>query len=408
MRATRFFIHIHQSPWDWLRPLAIGGALFWVFCWMLCGSLDALVISEIHYNPSPGNEELEFVEISNDTTTPEDISGYSFVQGIHYTFPPGTILHGSDVIVVCANVEAVKERYGIENAYGNFNGQLNSGGEELTLVNHVGIVVQSILFNDRGKWPVAPDGSGHSLSLCGIHLDTREPESWTQSLTLGGTPGRPNLQERVVIDVGEDWRFHKGTGPFSNPPTAWRAIDFDDSSWEVGPSGFGFGDDDHATLLEDMRGNYSALAIRKRFSQSQEEIEEFGEYFLAIKFDDGFCAYLNGTEIARANCGKPGEERAWDDAATSSSDVGAEELFSIPSELFQNGDNVLTIVGYNVRRNQVDFNLIPRLLFRSARYPSAESARDHCLRRACRRSRRRRASVGPSARHSATRPGAHR
>lgn len=78
-----------------------------------------IVITEIHYHPAAGDEALEFIEVANDTATPEDISGYAFVEGVRFTFPAGTILEGNAVLVVCADVEAIRERHGIDNALGN-------------------------------------------------------------------------------------------------------------------------------------------------------------------------------------------------------------------------------------------------------------------------------------------------
>ena len=149
----------------------------------------AVVISEIHYHPPDGGEALEFVELATDTRTPEDISGYAFVTGISFVFPPGTILTKDAPIVVCADAEAVRARYGLENALGNYTGRLANGGERLTLVSQVGLEVLSLSYQDDGKWPVAPDGSGHSLTLERNDLDASEPESWTWSSAPGGSPG---------------------------------------------------------------------------------------------------------------------------------------------------------------------------------------------------------------------------
>ena len=151
--------------------------------------LEAVVISEIHYHPPLEQEQLEFLEITNDASSPEDISGWAFVEGIRFEFPSGSILRGGESLVVCADVDALRSHYGIDNAVGNYEGKLDGSGERLTLVNHVGIVMESLRYRDRGKWPVAPDGTGHSLALKSLSLDTAEPESWTQSQELGGSPG---------------------------------------------------------------------------------------------------------------------------------------------------------------------------------------------------------------------------
>ncbi len=63
-----------------------------VLLFVLPAVVRAVVISEINYNPALGDEDIEWVEVANDTTTPEDISGYSFVEGVDFVFPPGTVL----------------------------------------------------------------------------------------------------------------------------------------------------------------------------------------------------------------------------------------------------------------------------------------------------------------------------
>jgi hypothetical protein len=329
-----------------------------------------LVISEINYNPPAGDDSLEFIEVSNDSATPEDISGYSFSNGISYSFPPGTVLGPYGIIVVCASAQAVKSRYGIDNAVGDFTGKLESSGERITLVNHAGIVVSTLRYSDRGKWPAAPDGTGHTLVLTNLHLDPKEPESWTQSPELGGSPGKPNFpaggdaqfEDQVLIDKGQTWSYARGTQAFSTPETAWRSPEFNDAAWLTGPSGFGYGDGDDATALDDMLNTYTSVAIRKRFQAPG--IQGAGELYLAINYDDGFIAYLNGQEIARASCGSPGEEFPFNAVATLSREAGVEELFPVPLGSLVPGDNVLAIAGYNFSAGSSDFSLAPRLILR--------------------------------------------
>jgi hypothetical protein len=330
----------------------------------------AVVLSEINYHPRAGEEALEFVELSNDSTTPEDISGYAFVEGIDFVIPPGTVLPGRGVLVIGADAAALKAKHGIENAIGNFTGKLESSGERITLVNHAGIVVQSVRYRVRGKWPVAPAGTGHTLVLKSLHLDPKEPESWMQSPQLGGSPGLPNFGEapptvtdRVLVAAGEIWRYSKGTAAFSQPEDAWLKPGFGDTVWLEGPSGFGFGDNDDATVLADMAGGYTSVACRKKFTLTSNDLAG-GEFFLGVDYDDGFCAFLNGVEVARANCSPAGPAPAWNEIATASHEAGNEELFPIARNLLVDGENVLAIAGFNFSLSSTDFSLIPRLIQR--------------------------------------------
>ncbi len=341
---------------------------------LLSRPLDALVISEIHYNPIEGRQ-LEFIELTNDEPTPEDVSGWSFTEGVRYTFPPGTVVFGGDVLVVCADVESVRSTYGINNVVGNFDGRLDGSGERLTLVNHAGAVIQSLRYQTDGKWPVGPDGGGHSLILRSLHVDTSEPESWTQSPELGGSPGfvndpevRIQFDEEVLIEIGDEWRFRKGTSPFSDPENAWQLPEFDDSDWEIGPSGFGFSDDDDATVWDDMQGQYVSGVVRRTFELSEEQFGELDAVFLDINFDDGFCAFINGVEFARTNCP---EEPLWNETARGFHEATSRgfELHEMQREDLRVGTNVLAIIGYNRRVNDGDFSLLPRVLHRRSIVP---------------------------------------
>jgi hypothetical protein len=333
------------------------------------------VISEIHYHPRAGDEGLEFVELTNDHYSPEDISGWALVDGVRFVFPSGTILRAREILVVCTNADAVQSAYGIDNAIGNFEGRLNSAGERVTLVNHAGAEMASVRYNDRGKWPTAADGSGHSLVLISLYQDTSEPENWQANSELGGSPGIRNFSDdRVgggdepIAPLGADWHFRRGTEPFGDPdattPLTWTLPEFDDASWETGPSGFGFGTiDDLATVIEGMRSNYSSVALRLRFALSEEDLTN-GEVLLRLRYDDGFCAYINGIDFASGTCPT---EVVWDAVATRSHDATrrSETVFAVPSEHLVVGENVLAIAAYNRSTGSNDFALIPVLALRS-------------------------------------------
>lgn len=330
-----------------------------------------VVISEIHYAAAPDQVGLELVEVSNDTTTPVELSGFAFVEGISFTFPQGTVLGSRGSLVVAEDAGRLGAAFGIDNVAGTYTGSLNATGERLTLVNRSGIVVSSVRYRDRGAWPTGPAGSGFTLSLRRLTLEPEDPASWTQSAERGGTPGRPNFQrtggevlERVLLGPEGPWRFARGTGPFSTPETTWRTATFDDGAWPVGPGPFGFGYDQVSTPLADMRSAYTSLAIRGTFELTAEDLRGAAEFYLAVDFDDGACAFLGGEELVRWNCGDYGVERAWNDSAGQARTAGKEEIVKLPRARLVAGRNVVALLGFNQSLSNSDFFLSARVIER--------------------------------------------
>ena len=163
---------------------------------------------------------------------------------------------------------------------------------------------------------------------------------------------------RTLIEVGEDWRFFRGETPPSDPPDAWKELDFPDSGWELGPSGFGYGDGDDATELTDMEDNYVSVYIRKEFTISSPIPE--GALQLIIDYDDGFAAYLN-SDFMDSRHMPPGTPDFQTEA--SSHEAGTPETLSLgkSSGLLREGKNVLAIEGHNAGAGSTDFSLIPSL-----------------------------------------------
>jgi hypothetical protein len=96
----------------------------------------------------------------------------------------------------------------------------------------------------------------------------------------------------TVVPLGATWRYFKGT---ANPPANWATLGFNDSAWLSGPSGFGFSDNDDATVLTDMLNNYTTVFTRKTFQVFNAGMVT--KVSVLYQYDDGFAVYLNGTRI---------------------------------------------------------------------------------------------------------------
>jgi len=162
-------------------------------------------------------------------------------------------------------------------------------------------------------------------------------------------------QAAALVRWHDTWRYFKGkTDPA--PGIVWTEPQFDDSSWQLGQGGFGYGDNDDTTVLADMRRNYSTLYLRKTFTVGDPTSVE--TLTLKVWIDDGFVAYLNGIEVARYNAGRPGS--ILDHTATADNGIEPRErAFQIqdPQTLLRSGKNVLAILGLNSSVQSGDFSL---------------------------------------------------
>jgi hypothetical protein len=161
----------------------------------------------------------------------------------------------------------------------------------------------------------------------------------------------------TIINWGDEWRYRLGD---SSIPADWNSIDYDDSAWLSGESGFGYGDGDDATVV----ANTISLFVRKVFTVT--DLNNIAKALLHVDYDDGFVAYLNGMEIARSNIGVAGTPPAFNQPASSGREAtiysgGYPEQYDVDAiqSRLQEGNNVLAIQAHNVSATSSDLTLIP-------------------------------------------------
>lgn len=153
--------------------------------------LTPFVISEIMYHaPAPGGRDLEFIEVFNSFGTPEDLSGYRLTGDVSYTFPSNTVLAAGAYLVVAANPTALQAHTGLTNLVGPWSGTLGHNGGTVRLRHPTGAIFLEVEYDTRPPWPRAADGVGHSLVLARPSYGQRNPQAWTLSDVVGGSPGR--------------------------------------------------------------------------------------------------------------------------------------------------------------------------------------------------------------------------
>ena len=168
---------------------------------------SCIAISEIMYKPATRADgyNLEFLELYNSNPWFYDLSGFQIVaDNMNYTVPAGTIIAGGAYLVIAASPASMQAVYGITNVLGPYAGSLKKSGT-IKLLSEVGAVLLTVPYSNLYPWPVAADGTGHSIVLANPSYGEGDPRAWDISDTVGGSPGqmeayRPSPLRSLVIN----------------------------------------------------------------------------------------------------------------------------------------------------------------------------------------------------------------
>jgi hypothetical protein len=352
------------------------------------GAIEDVVLNEIMYHPLDKDPKDEYVELYNRGSQPVDLTGWSFTDGIRFELPSGTVIAPDAYLVVAREPEHIREVYGLppgqvlgpdEKGREKF-GILSDQGERVTLTDKLGNAADTVRYFEGGEWSHWADGGGSSLELIDPFQQNAAAQAWDASDDSAKSPvkeysytgvytaGEPELHLLLTgsgitlvdnvkvattvssldnptahVDWKEVWRYFKGTLEPSEPITAWRQVDFDDSTWLSGGAILGFGDLDEATVLDDMQGNYISFYVRKDFQLSNPRAVE--NLVLEVEYDDGYVAYLNGTEVASGNMPAG---RSFDTKAIASKEKAKEQIdLTGKKDLLLSGKNVVAFQVHN-------------------------------------------------------------
>jgi hypothetical protein len=168
-----------------------------------------------------------------------------------------------------------------------------------------------------------------------------------------------SARAQSLVAHGDLWWYRKGT---SDPAAGWRtaAEASLDGSWLSGPGGFGYADNTTeralvGTLLSDMNGSYSTVAMRKSF-EIPGPIDPTLHLSLTVDFDDGFIAWLDGVYITSVNSPGAPNDPVFTATASASHESSRGDASASPASTYDLGAvgtrlgvgaHVLSIVGLN-------------------------------------------------------------
>ena len=157
----------------------------------------------------------------------------------------------------------------------------------------------------------------------------------------------------ALIPKGAEWEYMGG----SDPGPAWATSS---GGWKTGRAGFGYDDGDDVTVINDMRGHYQYLCIRRSFELTgKEDLNKLG---LAVAFDDGFICYLNGREVARDNVGSGSLQTAKDIKPHNAEGKFHYYPLASAASLLKPGKNMIAMEIHNDDINSSDLTLDPFLI----------------------------------------------
>ena len=210
----------------------------------------------------------------------------------------------------------------------------------------------------------------------GARLGMRTPRGTVYYTTDGSDPrvagAMIEFTNHVLVGETAPKRAFMPTDPEID--LIWVEPNFDDAAWPSGTKGAGYETGNGYGNLLDVNLNFvnqidpnadEVIYLRTEFNIADPSI--FDTLTLHLRYDDGFVAYLNGTEVARDRTDAPEDTPVHftDSASATHDDVLAVDFqpFSIDEHLptLRAGVNVLAIAGLNRGADSSDFLLWPTL-----------------------------------------------
>ncbi len=153
--------------------------------------------------------------------------------------------------------------------------------------------------------------------------------------------------------------------------TTWTSADFNDGSWATGQTAIGYENspNDFAELIKTQVKPTNTVpdgtSVFVRIPFNVNDPSQIKNLTLRMKYDDGFVAYLNGVEVARANTRDNGPQNYNSTARTHATSAALKyENFMITEHIDQLrvGQNVLAIHALNASTSSSDMFVLPVLI----------------------------------------------
>ena len=134
---------------------------------------ELLAFDQCDFNPASGNQEEEYLRLTNRGVYAVDLSNWKIKGGISFSFASGTVIPANASLYLAANRRAFLARttgpsgnQGLV-VVGDYSGKMSARGEQITLVNASGEEVQTFLT------PIAPTPAQSYLRITEIMFNPK-------------------------------------------------------------------------------------------------------------------------------------------------------------------------------------------------------------------------------------------
>lgn len=172
----------------------------------------------------------------------------------------------------------------------------------------------------------------------------------------------------TVVRAGDETKYLL---PNASVTENWVLNNFDDTSWQIGTYGLGYGDNDDATVVPN-----GTISIFTRSKFTIEDLSVVEKLLLNIDYDDAYVAYINGVEISRENISNesPLPFNQFANSYTEPKLVYNQELPTLVLDQFIDalveGENTFAVQLHNFNQSSSDLTLIPFLSIGFSEQPS--------------------------------------
>jgi hypothetical protein len=286
----------------------------------------------------------DWIELYNTGDTTVVLTGWYLSDDIEdltqWTFPSQSIAAGEYLVIFASGQD--EAGYIDSLGYLHTNFKLGSSEESVVLTQADGTTIEHSFLN----YPDQDDDISYGLT-------------------------QDSSYSNLIVEEQDATAF-VGT---SEPSSSWKSASFDDSSWTTGQTGVGYDknsvyainlDLEDAMFINSTRPPtiYNSAYIRVEFDVDDASAIE--QLSLRMKYDDGFVAYLNGTEIASENAPS---SLSYSSSASAEHDASEYEDYTIlnASSYITDGSNVLAIHGLSypfspsTSSSESDFYIMPVL-----------------------------------------------